>query len=385
MDVHHYFNPVDFSKYHNQGHLNWKQSLGAAIEKNSNIFSMEHLKKTDVAIIGAPFESGKDDNYSPETPNKIRAELYQLATYSSKINITDFGNLKQASSLRGNYQALRDIIDYFNELKITTVIIGGSQDLSVGVSETFRNDNFFTFTSIDSFLDVKNTKEPLNSTNYISRLLSQQPQLFQFNLIGYQNHYLASGSLNKIKCLGNHVRLGNLRGNTAIAEPALRNTDFLSFDMNSVMHAEAPGSLRVVPNGLRSEEACQLAKYAGLSNRLKVFGLFDVIPENDRNGLTMKLAAQIVWYFFEGFVNRINENPDSDKNNVKYQVEIDGIEKPIVFVRNTISNLWWMEFETHEKKKLYFACSEKDYELSSNNEIPGLWLNYIQKIDEVLK
>jgi len=385
MDVRYYFNPIDFSTYYNAGHLNWKYSLGAAIEKNSQFLSKEKIRKINIAIVGIPFDSRKENTYSPEAPDKIRSELYQLSKFSSKVNIADFGNLKPASTVKGNYQALRDIVDYFNELKIVTVIIGGSQDLSIGVCEAFTGDSYFSYSTIDAFLDVKKAKEPFDSSNYISRLISNQPRLFQFNLIGYQSHYLATEYFRNIKSVSEHIRLGNLRDNITVAEPVLRNTDFLSFDINSVKNSDAPGSYRSNPNGLRSEEACQLAKYAGLSGRLKVFGLFDVFPENDRYNLTVKLTAQIIWYFLEGFIDRDNQKPDSGENSLMYKVEVESVDKPIVFYRNTLTNRWWMQIETTEKTMLYFACSEKEYEQASNNEIPELWLNYIQKIDDVLK
>jgi formiminoglutamase len=150
-----------------------------------------------------------------------------------------------------------------------------------------REIPFFHFTTVDAFLDVKKAKEPFNSSNYLSRLFSYQPQIFQFNIIGYQSHYLPSGYLDKLKTVSEHIRLGSLRDNIAMAEPVFRNTDFLSFDITSLKNPEAPGSSKVNPNGLRSEEACQLAKYAGLSNRIKVFGLFEVEPANDQNNLTV--------------------------------------------------------------------------------------------------
>ena len=384
MDVHYYFNSVDFTTFYNSGHLNWKHSLGADIEKNSQVFSQENIRKLQIVIVGIPFDSRKK-NYSTNAPDIIRSELYQHAKFDTKIKIADLGNLKPSSSIKGNYKALRDIVDYFNELNIVTILIGGSQDLSVGVCEAFKGDSFFSYSTIDAFLDIKKAKEPFNSTNYLSRLFISQPQLFQFNLIGFQNHYLPTEKLKTIKSVSNHVRLGVLRDDIAIAEPVLRNTDFLSFDINSINHSEAPGSLRITPNGLRSEESCQLAKYAGLSNRLKVFGMFDYVTENDQNNLTAKLAAQIIWYFLEGFINRINVKPGSSENNITYQVEIDSIDKPIIFLKNTITNQWWMQIETIEKSNLYFACSEKEYEQASKNEIPELWLNYIQKIDAVLK
>ena len=385
MDVRYYFNEINFSTYYDSGHLNWKYSLGAVIEKNSKALTKENIHKLNVAIVGVPFDSRKEDTYSPEATDKIRAQLYQLSGFFSKINIADFGNLKPASTVKGNFQALRDIVEYFNELNIVTIVIGGSQDLSVGICEAFTRNPWFSFTTVDAFLDVKKAKEPFNSSNYLSRLFIYQPQIFQFNIIGFQNHYMPSEFFDKMKAVSEHIRLGSLLGNIALAEPVLRNTDFLSFDIISLKNSEAPGSSKVNPNGLRSEEACQLAKYAGLSNRIKVFGIFEVEPANDRNNLTVALAAQIIWYFVEGFINRVSETPDMSQNNKKYQVEVDNIDSPIVFYKNILTNQWWMEIETTEKIKLLIACSEKEYAQASNNEIPELWLKYLQKIDHRLK
>lgn len=385
MDLHYYFKPVDFSEFHNSGHLNWKHTLGAVIERNSKSLLKTNLSKIQIAIIGIPFDSSNEKTFAPETPTKIRSELYQLAKLNAKLKIVDFGDLKPASSIRGNYQAVRDIVDYLNELNITTLIIGGSQDLSYGVCMAYKSKKYFSFSTLDAFLDVRKSKEKFNSSNYITRLFTNYPGLFQFNLIGYQNHYVASDSLNKIKSVNNHIRLGHLRDNLLMAEPVLRNTDFLSIDINSVKHSDAPGSARIVPNGLKSEEICQLAKYAGLSNRLKVVGIFDVVAKNDERNLTVKLAAQVFWYFLEGFVNRDGKKPDSQENNVKYKVEVEGVDNPLVFYKDTILGRWWMQIETTEKKKLHFACSEKEYQQASVNEIPELWIKYIQKIDAVLK
>jgi hypothetical protein len=171
----------------------------------------------------------------------------------------------------------------------------------------------------------------------------------------------------------------------AAAEPVFRNTDVLSFDLGAVKHSEAPGGNSFSPNGLRSEEACQLAKYAGLSNRLKVFGLFELDTEKDRDNLTAKLAAQIIWYFIEGFTARNNLHPNEDDNCIMYQVEVKYIDKPLVFYKNQETGQWWLQINSLDNKPNFIACSEKEYTQASNDEIPGLWLNYMQKLDDLLK
>lgn len=385
MDVRYYFDEVNFSTYYDSGHINWKYSLGAVIEKNTKTLTKENIQKLNIAVVGVPFDSRKEDTYSSEAPDKIRSQLYRLSRHNEKISIADFGNLKPASSTKGNFQALRDIVEYFNEFKIVTIVIGGSQDLTVGISEAFTGNPWFSLTTVDAFLDIKKAKEPFNSSNYLSRLFAYQPQIFQFNIVGFQSHFIPAGFLDKMKTVSENIRLGTLRENIAQADPVFRNTDFLSFDIISLKNSEAPGSSKVNPNGLQSEEACQLAKYAGLSNRMKVFGLFEVEPENDRNDITVALAAQIIWYFIDGIINRISDSLVLAHNNKMYQVEVDTLDNPIIFYRNTITSQWWMEIETNEKVKLSVACSEKEYSQASNNEIPELWLKYLQKIDHRLK
>jgi arginase family enzyme len=385
MDILYYFEPVDFSRYYNSGHLNWKHTLGATIEKHTQSLVSGNTRQLQLAIVGVPFDSGNTEHLSTNIPEKIRTELYQLAKFDKKIHIVDFGNLKPASSVKGNYQALRDIIDYLNELKITTIVIGGSQDLSTGICNAFKANKFFSFSAIDAFLDVKKGKEPFNSSNFLSRVFSNCTNLFQFNLIGYQSHYLPTEYFKKINAVSSHLRLGVLRDNINFAEPVLRNTDFLSVDMKAVKNSDAPASSVVLPNGLESREICQLAKFAGLSNRLKVFGLFDVLEKYDRDDVTVKLSAQVLWYFLEGVVGREAENPVSQTSNTIYKVEVEGVDKPLIFIKNEITNRWWMQIETKANEVLNFACSEKEYQQASENEIPELWINYIQKIDQVLK
>ncbi len=384
MDIRHYFDDVDFSEYHNSGFLQWKYSLGENIEKITRSLTPENIHKLDLAIIGVPFDSASS-NINSESPNIIRKELYQLSKLSSSTEVADFGNLKPSGSLKASIQAIRDITDYFHELNIVTIIIGGSQDLTIGICEAFKANPYFSFSSIDASLDIKKGKEKLNSTNFLSYIFGHQPDLFQFNLIGYQSYHVPPEFLHKVKGINQHIRLGVLRENISGAEPVFRNSDVVSFDIGAIIHSEAPGAYFHSPNGLRSDEACQLAKYAGLSNRLKVFGLFGFNPENDSDNLTAKLCSQIIWYLIDGFSNRISYLPGNSDEFSVYQVEVKNVDKALVFLKHRLTRRWWLEISLLNGEKKYFGCSEKEYELASNNEIPGIWLKYIQKSDEILK
>lgn len=383
MDLHPYFNAVDFSELTKELAYTRKYSLGANIEKHTRKFLEGSLKNVEIAIVGVPFETVENSCVPTDVPNQIRKELYQLAG-QGKINIIDFGDLKPAISHKGNYLALRDVIDYLSELGIVAIVLGGSQDFSYGVCQSFRNKRLFSFATIDAFLDVKKEKEIFKPDNYLSRIFGSQPNLFQFSLLGYQSYYVPKEYFAKVKSVSVNIRLGLLRDDITRAEPVFRNSDFLSFDFVALKNTEAPGEKRL-PNGLHSEEACQLAKYAGLSNRLNVFGLFGINTGVPGSEITVSLAAQVVWYFIEGFLNRSRLKPGETDGFVVNKVEVSELNAPLIFYKNKETNQWWIQVQSINNEIIYVACSEKDYVDAGNNEIPVFWLKYIQKIDETLK
>ena len=182
------------------------------------------------------------------------------------------------------------------------------------------------------------------------------------------------------------IRLGNLRANIQDVEPIIRDSDFLSFDMGAVRQTDAPGYYEGSPNGLYSEEACQIARYAGISNKLKVFGLFELNPEYDVRGQSSKLAAQVIWYFLEGFINsKNNPNANSPEKITQFNVQLEELDKPIIFFQNKNTEQWWMQVNSPNNGKISFACTKNDYVLASKKEIPEKWLKFIRKIDRMSK
>jgi formiminoglutamase len=383
MELKHYFDAVDFNGFMANSRFNRKYALGSAIEKNTLALADNNLSKVDVALIGLPLETVDNDTIRTAVPDRIRKELYQLAGLG-KLNVIDLGNLKQAQSHKGNYLALRDIVDYLTEMKITCLVLGGSQDLSYGICEAFQNNKFFTFSVVDAFLDIKKGSEGYQPDNYLSRIFSSHPSIFGFNLIGYQRHYVPDKLFSKVKGVGTHIGLGQLRNDLVAAEPAMRNSDFVSFDFGTLRYSEAFGKHRL-PNGLFADEVCQLARYAGLSQRLKVCGMFEVTDQQDSVGINVQLAAQAAWYFLEAVTQRAQERPEDQDGFVIRKVEVWQVETPLVFYENSENGQWWMRLQAHDNTFVYLACSEDDFIDASRNEIPEIWLKYVQKIDELLK
>ncbi len=387
MDLRYYFQEVNFDHLFDENQIVEKSTLGYIIQKNNQKFKPEDLKKFDLAIIGLPDEEKTPNKGTAKAPDEIRKQLYKLNIPDTKLKIIDFGNLKKGTGKNATYYAIRDIIDLLIANEVTAIVIGGGQDLSIGIARAFSDKRLFQLTSIDPKIDTRIHQKPFTSQNYISRILKENPAIFNINILGYQSYFASPKHLEQVSDLQfETIRLGNLKSNLPDIEPILRDSHFVSFDISAIKQSEAPGFWNGSPSGLSGEESCKIARYAGISDEVCVFGLFEVNPDFDINNQTSKLASQIIWYFIEGNSHRMNDFPtNTSKSYTQYNVEIDDLDSPLIFYQNSITQRWWMEISEHDNKKIHISCAEHDYKNAANKEIPQKWLKFIQKIDRLSK
>ena len=381
MDLLHYFNPVDFEKFEFAEWANNKLSLGTLLLKNREKLKLE---KAELIIIGAEEDRNSLVAGAGKAPDEIRKHLYNLNRIGPRLKILDLGNLKTGNSVNDSYFALRDICEHFLENKQTLIVLGGSQDLTFGITKAFEG-RLFNLVTLDPKLDFRKGVKTINSENYLSLIFEKQKNLYSYTAMGYQNYFVDATELDQFNDFYFDVkRLGQVRYDLTSTEPILRNANVFSFDLNAVRYQDAPGQSFASPNGLYSEEACQIARYAGTSDGLNIAGFFNLIPERDLSESSSKLMAQIVWHFLEGFFNRKPEDPleDSDDFN-QFIVDMSDVDTTLVFFQSRISGRWWLEISDEERKKkgIYvIPCDEDDYNKASHGEIPDRWWKNIRKM-----
>jgi len=384
MDISLYFNPVDFDLFM-QGERFSKYSLGYFIRKDTLKASWTKKGGIKVAILGVPYESGTSNTGTAKAPDEIRKQLYGMSNLEGLRGVIDLGNLKPGKTSRDIHFALRDVVEYLNDSGIIAVVLGGGQDISIGIARAFRDVRDFTLSVVDSRVDVKTGRQVTGSSNFISRILNETPQIYHLEIIGIQSHLVSPDILEQLKELTfDYVQLGRLRDDFTMVEPLLRNTTFLSFDISSVRQADAKRHFQPSANGFHGEEACRIAHYAGLSNKMKVFGLFEVNPDDDPEKMTADLTAQMVWYFLEARSHRLDADPTTDKSAfVKYYVEMEG--HPMVFYLHGPTGRWWIEIETGENESVIVPCRESDYASAMKREFPDVWWKFARKTDRLSK
>jgi hypothetical protein len=181
-------------------------------------------------------------------------------------------------------------------------------------------------------------------------------------------------------------RLGDFRNNISIAEPIIRNANMLSFDISAIRSADAEGNANASPNGFYGEDACQIARYAGMNDKLSSIGFYEYNPEYDPRGQTAMLLSQMVWYFIDGFYNRKKELPMLPKSQyITYRTSLKDGTHELVFVKSKKTDRWWMQVPyptggSKNERHHLVPCRYEDYQLANSGEMPDLWLRTYQKL-----
>jgi len=338
----------------------------------------------DIAIIGVETGINSQGNKGcANAPGAIRSKLYNLRNFDRPLKIIDLGNVK-GKSAKDKYIALREVTAWLLTHSVIPVVIGGSHDLTIPMGEAFNAlKKKWNLAVIDHGIDFETNTDDLTSLNFLGKLQEKKKRnINDITFIGAQKYWFSEEQEHFIS--SNYytlLRLGEIRGeNIKLAEPYLRDSDLLSLDATSVKFADMPAQHKAMPNGLFSHEVCQLVWYAGLSDRMKAFGLFELNPDfDDKQGNGVALGAQIVWHFLEGVSMRYNDFPARDIESYKiFIVHLDDFEIDIRFFNNPQNGRWWVEVPGDEKSTI-ISCTRQDYDKAAANDLPEKWIFFLKK------
>ena len=391
MDISVFFDPLDLNEFPVTSESSVPSRLGNIININAGAPDFPDYLQTDIALLGIPDDRNALNNEGCGlAPNAIRKYLYQLYPGPYPLKIIDLGNLKTGHSVTDTYFALSSVVAELIANNVVPVILGGSQDMTFANYQAYQSlGQIINIVSVDPLFDLGRSEEELTSRSFLSSIILHQPNyLFNFANIGYQTYFIDQDALKLMKNLYfDTYRVGIVRENLEEVEPIVRNADLLSFDISAIRNSDAPGNANATPNGFYGEEACQIVRYAGLSDKLTSIGFYEVNPRFDPTGQTAHLVAQMIWYFIDGYYNRAHDFPfRNEEDYLKYRVNISDHKEEIVFYKSKKTDRWWMEIPLQPEQKIKYQrhylvpCSYKDYQIACENDIPDRWWMVYQKL-----
>ena len=362
------------------------QSFGGAIEIHTEEEGIPQIEKARVALIGIN-EYQKDKNNASEQTTKLiqlRKQLYRLFVGNWNIKIIDLGDINQGETVRDTHFAVRTLSYSLMKQKVIPLFFGGDQDISYPIYRSFDElGSMVNMVSVDNKFDFGDSQQLISSSSYMSKIVMEEPNnLNHFANLGYQTFFSAQEEIDLMeKLFFEYHRLGVLFQNIKIAEPVMRNADFVSFDMGSLKAADVGMEHTLSPTGIDSVMFCTLARYAGISDRVAALGFF-----NFQNTLLYaQILAQGIWYFIEGVNYRLGEYPkESLEKYIKYTVLVQTDE--LVFYKSPKSKRWWIKLpniqpnNNKSAQTTLLPCEPEDYQKACQGQIPERWLKVCKKI-----
>ncbi|MDB4198838.1 formimidoylglutamase [Polaribacter sp.] len=381
-----FFTPIDDSL---AAHLVSQSSacLGKKIQIHSHQEGFPDLENVQIAIFGVNEDRNSQDNFGcGEDLFIVREKFYQLFPGKWHTNIADLGTIEKGNQVSDTYFAVKEMITFLLKNNIIPIIIGGGQDITyVNYRAYDALEQSVNITAVDSRFDLGNLEEELTSQSYLSKIIMQEPNnLFNYCNVGYQTYF---NSQEEISLLDNlffdTYRLGEAKVLENI-EPAFRNADIVSIDIGAVRQSEAPANNNSSPNGFYGEEICAISRYAGISDKVSSFGIYEFNSRHDNNDQTAHLIAQMIWYFIEGVNFRVKDYPFSGKENYqKFTVLLED-DEPLLFYKSNKSGRWWIEINilsnNKYKRHALIPCTYKDYTDATKQVIPEKWYKAMRKM-----
>lgn len=366
-----------------------KKQFGSTIDVHSSSGGWIEPSNHRIAIIGIAGDDDRSASPYDCAADEVRKYLYELFE-SAPIGIVDLGNIRQGFTPKDTFFAVSSVVSFLLKKNIIPIFIGGGQEITYPCFLAYQDlEQMVNIVSVDPKFDFGDIEKEVNADNFLTHIILHNPNyLFNLSNIGYQTYFTDPAAIDLMsKLYFDAYRLGLFKMNMEEIEPIVRNADIISFDVAAIRHSDAPGRLFHSPNGFYGEDACQIMKYAGMSDKTGLAGIFNLDAALDVTGQTAHLVAQMIWCFIDGVIQRRGDHRFTNKKDfTKFIVFIEEGNHEIIFYKSHKTDRWWMEvpypqsrgskFERHLK----IPCSYKDYQMACGQELPDRWWQTFQKL-----
>ncbi len=268
----------------------------------------EHYQDCDTVLLGCPQDIGVVRNQgrpgAHKAPDEIRKALYKypLGIEHQNLKLFDLGDVDTEGTLEDIHMKLYTVVSNLLKDSKTIIVLGGGNDISYpncgALSRICKNPLVF---NIDKHLDVRKDDNRNSGTSYrqlIEEKLINPKYFYEIGTNTYANSPVYIKYLEKIGAnifyLNEIRKTGVYNTFKRILKHDSPGSIFWGFDMDVVRSVEAPGVSDPGPMGFTASEICEIADVAASDQRTRIIEITEVNPRFDVNGMTSKLAANII-------------------------------------------------------------------------------------------
>ena len=269
----------------------------------------------DTIILGFPSDEGVRRNGgrvgAALGPAAIRSALYRFAPDARERRFDDLlrrtrdlGDLEVSGDVETDQQHLGETLAPYIEQGCFAIVLGGGHETSYGHFLGYaRLGRKVEILNWDAHADVRELAggKAHSGSPFRQAIEDRSGACRRYSVAGLQPHSVARAHAALVERQGrlvwrddvNPERIAQLYRSTN--SPAL-----VSFDLDAVTEAEAPGVSAPNAGGLSSDLWIEAAYQAGRSPAVASADVVELNPAVDRDGQTARLAAVTVWWLLRG-------------------------------------------------------------------------------------
>lgn len=257
-----------------------------------------------IALLGLPDDTGVRLNHgrtgAAGGPKAFRAAL---ARYGAALpacgplpRVFDAGDIMPTGSLEKTHERVTEATAALLDRGLFPIAIGGGHDLTFPFVRAVAG-KYPQLTGIyfDAHLDVRETA----GSGMAFRKLVEECGVSALHLHGFQPLVNSREHLDWFRAHGGRTHLDPSK----ITLPKAGDI-FLSFDLDVLDAAHAPGVSALNPAGWSVREAEAWMLICGADPRIRCFDLMELNPAHDPDGRTARVAAHLFLTFLQGFAQR---------------------------------------------------------------------------------
>jgi formiminoglutamase len=269
----------------------------------------------DAVILGFPSDEGVRRNGgrvgAALGPSAIRSALYRLAPdarserFDDLLGRTrDLGDLEVSGDVETDQQHLGEVLAAHVERGSFAIVLGGGHETSYGHFLAYaRSGRQVEILNWDAHADVRELAngQAHSGSPFRQALEDHSGACRRYSVAGLQAHSVARAHVAYVERRGRLVWRDDVTPER-IAQ-LYRSSDsptLVSFDLDAVTEAEAPGVSAPNAGGLGSDLWIEAAYQAGRSPAVASADVVELNPAVDRDGQTARLAAVTVWWLLRG-------------------------------------------------------------------------------------
>jgi formiminoglutamase len=254
-----------------------------------------------IALLGLPDDTGVKMNHgrpgAKGGPRAFRAALARYGAASPELpRVYDAGDVKPGRSLEETHRRVTTATAALLEAGLFPLAIGGGHDLTFPfVRAVAKQHPKLAGLYFDAHLDVRET----TGSGMPFRKLVEECGVSALHLHGFRPLVNSPAHLAWFRKHGGRTCADGAK----VALPKAKDV-FVSFDLDVLDAAQAPGVSALNPVGWTVSRAEAWVRACGADRRVHCFDLMELNPRFDPDGRTARIAAHLFLAFLSGYASR---------------------------------------------------------------------------------